>query len=234
MPNTRLPLPQRFPSCCGTELLSPQGDTPKAATKIQTQYRIHRALRAISALASQFESLKASFAGDDTVSSVPVPASELSSSTASATGAKLMPTNVPLHTYIELLGRLLVALDAVESRGNRGVRERRRAVVRAVEAEAARVEAFWRSEQEQRVDEEEEEVSAMVIDEVAALLELGAPESDYDVEADLSTPPETPAASPAASPELVLPQESEVAEDGVVVDMLAEEEKLPADDFVLV
>jgi hypothetical protein len=144
---------------------------------------------------------------------------------------------VSLHTYIELLSRLLVALDAVESRGDRGVCEWRRAVVRAVEAEAARVEAFWRGvcaahhqEQEQRVDEEEEEVSAMVIDEVAALPELAAPESDSDVQADLSTPPETP----AASPELVLPQESELAEDGVVVDMLAEEEKLPADDFVLV
>jgi hypothetical protein len=34
------------------------------------------------------------------------------------------------------------------------------------------------------VDEEEEEVSAMVIDEVAALPELAAPESDSDVEAD--------------------------------------------------
>jgi hypothetical protein len=80
------------------------------------------------------------------------------------------------------------------------------------------------------VDEEEEEVSAMVIDEVAALPELAAPESDSDVEADVTTPPETP----EPSPELVLPQESELAEDGVVVDMLAEEEKLPADDFIVV
>jgi hypothetical protein len=88
--------------------------------------------------------------------------------------------------------------------------------------------AVHHQEQEQRVDYEEEEVSAMVIDEVAALPELAAPDSD--IEADLSTPPETP----EPSPELVLPQESELAEDGVVVDMLAEEEKLPADDFVVV
>ncbi|KAJ7353352.1 hypothetical protein DFH08DRAFT_739197 [Mycena albidolilacea] len=241
-PKATSPVPQQSPPSPSPERLE------EAATKIQTQYRIHRALRAISALASQFESLKASFvppttidyqAGDGTVSSVPVPASESSSSTASAAGAKLAftPTNVPLHTYTELLSRLLVALDAVESRGDRGVRERRRAVVRAVEAEAARVEAFWRSvwaahhqEQEQRADEEEEEVSAMAIDEVDALPELAAPESDSDVEADLSTPPETP----APSPELVLPQESELAEDGVIVDTLTEEEKLPADDFVLV
>ncbi|KAJ7677584.1 hypothetical protein B0H14DRAFT_3536553 [Mycena olivaceomarginata] len=193
-PRAISPVPQQSPPSPSPERLE------EAATKIQTQYRIHRALRAISALASQFESLKASFvppttidyqAGDGTVSSVAVPASESSSSTASAAGAKLAftPTNVPLHTYNELLSRLLVALDAVESR------ERRRAVVRAVEAEAARVEAFWRGvcaahhqEQEQRVDEEEEEVSAMVIDEVAALPELAAPESDSDVEADLSTP----------------------------------------------
>ncbi|KAF8192636.1 hypothetical protein K438DRAFT_853714 [Mycena galopus ATCC 62051] len=154
----------------------------EAATKIQTQYRIHRALRAISALASQFDSLKASFvppttidyqAGAGTVVSVPVPESLPSSSSSSAEGAKLAftPTNVPLHTYNELLSRLLVALDAVESRGDRGVRERRRAVVRTVEAEAARLEAFWRGvwaaqheeKQEPRVDEEEEEVCTMVV-----------------------------------------------------------------------
>jgi hypothetical protein len=238
LPKPASPAPRLSPS---PEVLE------EAATKIQTQYRIHRSLCAISELASRFESLKASFvhpttidyqAGDGTIVSVPVPETPVPQA---ADGAKLAftQTNVPLHTYTELLSRLLVALDAVESRGDRKVRERRRNVVRAVEAEAGRVEAFWRGvwvahqEQQQQQGAEEEEVCAMVVDEEAAavstLPELAAPESESDVEPELPTPP----ATPAASPELVL-SESEPVEDGVVVDMLAEEEKVPGDDFVLV
>ncbi|KAJ7353348.1 hypothetical protein DFH08DRAFT_956415 [Mycena albidolilacea] len=146
-------LPQRFPSRYGAQLPGPQGDIPSAPTispftlsrvprrgchQNPNQYRIHRALRAIPALVSQFESLKASFVPPTTI--------DYQAGDGTVSGVKLAftPTNVPLHTYIALLSHLLVALDAVESRGDRGVRERRRAIVRAVEAEAARVEAFWR------------------------------------------------------------------------------------------
>ncbi|KAJ7629990.1 hypothetical protein DFH06DRAFT_1224542 [Mycena polygramma] len=231
-------LPTSAPSCSPERL-------EEAAIRIQTQYRIYRSLRSISELASKFESLKASFvhpttidyqAGDGTIVSVPVPEPPFPQS---GEGAKLAftSTNVPLHTYIELLSRLLVSLDAVESRGDRGVRERRRAVVRAVEAEAGRVEAFWRGvwaahleqQSQQQGTDEEEEVSAMVVDAEEApspVPELAA-ESESDVEPELQTPP----AVPVASPELVLSPDSEPTEDGVVVD--AVEEKVP-DDFVLV
>ncbi|KAJ7938364.1 hypothetical protein B0H13DRAFT_1942661 [Mycena leptocephala] len=189
----------------------------EAATKIQTQYRIHRSLRAISELASRFESLKASFAGDGTIVSVPVPETPVPQA---ADGAKLAftQTNVPC-TRTPSSSAACCALDAVESRGDR-------------KAEAGRVEAFWRGVWQQQ-GAEEEEVCAMVVDEEAAavstLPELAAPESESDVEPELPTPP----ATPAASPELVL-SESEPVEDGVVVDMLAEEEKVPGDGFVLV
>ncbi|KAJ7701582.1 hypothetical protein B0H17DRAFT_1045889 [Mycena rosella] len=234
----------------------------EAATKIQTQYRIHRSLRAISALASKFDALKASFVppttidfqGDDGIVSVPARSTSVQPPAESAKLA-FTPTNVPLHTYNEHLSRLLVALDAVESRGDRGVRERRREVVRAIEGEAARVESFWRSAwatyQHQQQQTEEQEVCAMVVDEesgVAPLPELATPESDSDVirvaplpelaesESDSDVDPElpTPPATPAESPKLVLSPESESAEeDGVVVNS-AEDEKVSGEDFVLV
>ncbi|EIW56521.1 uncharacterized protein TRAVEDRAFT_127811, partial [Trametes versicolor FP-101664 SS1] len=53
------------------------------------------------------------------------------------------PTNAPLHAYEEELSRILSALDAVESRGDAGVRAARRELARMVEREAERVER-WR------------------------------------------------------------------------------------------
>lgn len=53
--------------------------------------------------------------------------------------------NKPVHAYNEMLNRLLVNLDSVESWGERSVRERRRAVVLAVEAEASRLEQRWKA-----------------------------------------------------------------------------------------
>ncbi|KAJ7456900.1 hypothetical protein FB451DRAFT_1564320 [Mycena latifolia] len=234
------PSPQPSPSA-SPELLN------EAATKIQTQYRIHRSFHAISELASKFETLKASFVppttidfqgGEGSIVSVPVPST---STHPPAENAKLAftSTNVPLHTYAEHLSRLLVALDAVESRGDRGVREQRRGLARAIEGEAERFEAFWRGvwaayqEQQQRVDEEE--VCAMVVDEepevAAPLPELAAPESDSDVEPEPELP--TPPATPAESPNLVLSPESDAEEDGVVV-KVAEDEKVSGEDFVMV
>ncbi|KAI0776745.1 hypothetical protein BD413DRAFT_446705, partial [Trametes elegans] len=53
------------------------------------------------------------------------------------------PTNAPIHAYEEELSRILSALDAVESRGDAGVRAARRELARMVEREAERVER-WR------------------------------------------------------------------------------------------
>ncbi|KAJ7730362.1 hypothetical protein DFH07DRAFT_969183 [Mycena maculata] len=229
------PLPQPSPSAPSSELLN------EAATKIQTQYRIHRSLRNISELASKFETLKASFVhpttidyqgSDGSIISVPVPEAP---SALPAESAKLAftPTNVPLHTYMEFLSRLLVSLDAVESRGDRGVREQRRNVVRAIEGEAARVEAFWRGvwsahEEKQHADAEGEEVSAMVVDEERLTPELAAPESDSDVEPELPTPFSTPMQSPR------LPESESGEEDGVIVDVVPQDEKISGEDFVIV
>ncbi|KAJ7153524.1 hypothetical protein C8R43DRAFT_1002349 [Mycena crocata] len=241
------PAPQPTSPAPSRELLN------EAATKIQTQYRIHRSLLTISELASKFDSLKASFVppttidyqGADGIVSVPVVAK---SSPAPAENAKLAftPMNVPLHTYTELLSRLLVALDAVESRGDRRVRERRRSVVRTIEAEAARLEEFWRSvwaahqqeQQQQYAEKEEEEVCDMVVeteeagdgDAPSPVPELAIDESDSDVEPEFATPP----ATPARSPEVVLLPESDPEDDGVVVDVIAGKDKVSGEDFVIV
>lgn len=53
-------------------------------------------------------------------------------------------TNAPLHAYTESLVQLLNKLDAVESGGDRKVRESRREVVRMIEGEAEEVEGWWR------------------------------------------------------------------------------------------
>ncbi|KAI8990414.1 hypothetical protein BD414DRAFT_381436, partial [Trametes punicea] len=53
------------------------------------------------------------------------------------------PTNAALHGYEEELNRILSALDAIDSRGDAGVRAARRELARMVEREAERVER-WR------------------------------------------------------------------------------------------
>lgn len=53
-------------------------------------------------------------------------------------------TNWALHQYTDALDKLLLALDAVESWGDAGVRQRRREEVKMVEREAARVDWYWR------------------------------------------------------------------------------------------
>ncbi|KAK0485940.1 hypothetical protein IW261DRAFT_762545 [Armillaria novae-zelandiae] len=73
--------------------------------------------------------------------------------------------NTPLHAYNESLNRLLVQLDAVESWGELGVRERRKHVISMVEAEAAKVERGWKAVWEGKsvdAEEEEEEVINIV------------------------------------------------------------------------
>ena len=52
-------------------------------------------------------------------------------------------TNIPILAYDEGLNKILAKLDAVESWGIGRIRERRKAVVRAIEEEAAMVEAAW-------------------------------------------------------------------------------------------
>nr|GAT51183.1 predicted protein [Mycena chlorophos] len=239
-----------------------------AAITIQTAYRVHRSLRTIARLADDFASLKAGFVQPTTIDyqspagvvSVSVPSSIPSTTTTeelTPTPAKLAytPTNVPLHTYIELLSRLLVSLDGVESYGDKRVRDARRAVVRAVESEAGRVEAFWRDvwaahvlgeqaqQQQQEAEEakveveesEEDEVSAMVVDAPTPLpttpeLELEPAEEDVVADEDEELEFTTPESSPAPQP-VVLANETE--EDGFELVQPEKEEELD-EKFVVV
>ncbi|KAJ7079975.1 hypothetical protein B0H15DRAFT_804231 [Mycena belliarum] len=265
-PQTRAPTPPDSPSASPAPQAVPVPSREvldAAATKIQTQYRIHHALRSLSTLAAKFATLKASFvppptidfqAGDGTVTTIPIPAPTTNSMpTAPGTStAKLAytPANAPLHAYAEHLSRLLVALDAVESRGARAVRARRRGLARAVEGEAERVEALWRGvwaahQQQEQHRADEAEVCAMVVDApeqgAEPLPELSGPESDLsDVEPELPTPP----ASPAAAPKIALAPDAENVEDVVAklaendLDVarakVAEDEKISGEEFVIV
>ncbi|KAJ7057964.1 hypothetical protein C8F01DRAFT_302711 [Mycena amicta] len=216
-----------------------------AATKIQTTYRVHRALRAISVISTEFARLKSSFATPTTIdyqsdgqtSSVPVPTTL--PEVADDTRAKLAytPTNVPLHTYAEMLSRLLVSLDGIESHGDARVRDARRKAVRAVESEAARVESFWRRvwaahQQEEEEHSDEEEVNAMVLDAPTPGPEASDSESEDedDVDSEFATPYGTPVLPPAIL-QLSGSDSDAFLEDAVLVDR---EEEGSEKEFVIV
>ncbi|KAJ7270927.1 hypothetical protein C8J57DRAFT_1065332 [Mycena rebaudengoi] len=233
----------------------------EAATKIQTRYRIHRSLRAISELEAKFQSLKNSFIRPSIID-YQGPEGQIISVNVGSSASILpdvsenpklafTPTNVPLHTHMELLSRLLVALDAVESWGDQKVRERRRSVVRKIEAEAGSLEEFWRdvwAQGQRDLDHhDEEEVCGMVVDsEVEAADDIAIPElsaaqeSDSDADSDFLTPP----ATPAEPPKLTLAQDYvdvdvDVDVDGPIGDVVSEDDKMQesfklGDDFVLV
>jgi hypothetical protein len=166
-----------------TSPLSLTQEQTNAATKIQSFYRSRKALSTISQLETKFEALKHSFtlpAAIDYLSAdgevitlkadsinLSAPPETASESTSSARLA-FTHTNVPIRAYDENLNRILGKLDAVESWGERKVRERRRDVVRKVELEAARVESIWVEIWKKFVEEaeeaEEEEVSAVLVE----------------------------------------------------------------------
>ncbi|KAI0063357.1 hypothetical protein BV25DRAFT_1824444 [Artomyces pyxidatus] len=111
----RTPSPPRIPT-------SPPASPPKlseeqlsAGARIAEFYRRAKSMHAVRALNSKFD-------------------------------ARLAYTapNKPLHAYTEALIRLLNELDAVQSWGDRAVREERRDLARLVEGEAARVERWWK------------------------------------------------------------------------------------------
>ncbi|KAH9921161.1 uncharacterized protein B0H18DRAFT_827647, partial [Fomitopsis serialis] len=137
-----------------------------AAHKIQEAYRTHAArtaaLRTIDEYRTKFTQLKAGFrfpssldfalapGAHDHVSVPPDPAAlsalVLADGASVEEGRSRRPQlaytsrNAVVHGYLEELSQLLGRLDAVESGGDREVRERRKTLVREVEAEAERVE----------------------------------------------------------------------------------------------
>ena len=73
-------------------------------------------------------------------------------------------TNYGLHAYSESLLKLLMQLDGVESWGDANVRKRRRAVVKEIEGEVSRVDAYWKNAWRDYLREKEEKDSKEVED----------------------------------------------------------------------
>ncbi|KLO18746.1 hypothetical protein SCHPADRAFT_924986 [Schizopora paradoxa] len=138
-------------------------DTSKlnhAATKIQSAFRAHvervaaeqtrsASLEKVHNISSKLEELRSSFTIPSTLefdsSHIVKPRTTL---TASEDGEVHLPykltyspVNAPVHGYLDGLLKLLQQLDAVESGGDAQVRHERREVVKAVEAEMARVDS---------------------------------------------------------------------------------------------
>lgn len=137
---------------------SPSSQPPATPTPApEERESTHLSLRTISSLQSKFEALKTDFTFPSSIdfiatdgSVITLPSNSNSNSTPSGSaynGAKLAftPTNSPIRAYDEELNKILVKLDAVESCGVERVRERRKAVVRAIEQEAGRVEEVWKN-----------------------------------------------------------------------------------------
>jgi hypothetical protein len=144
--------------------VSPQRPLPSlevqndAASKIQKALRVHQALNKISKFETQFQDLHRAFTLPELLdfqqSTDPNQIITLNSGSATPlsspvsgdipTIAKLAytPRNRPLLAYIESLNRLLTSLDGVESWGEKNVRERRKQVIRTIEAELQQVEGL--------------------------------------------------------------------------------------------
>ena len=186
----RSPSPPAQATTVKTELepIASSSPTPEqqtdAATKIQSFYRTRKSLATISQLESNFEDLIGAFTMPETVdylsadgevvslevvptAPLPVPSETQSKSTSLAARLAFTPANVPIRVYDEHLNRILTKLDAVESWGERKVRERRRDVVRNVELEAARIESLWVDMWRRYVGAEKDEVDVILLDEAA-------------------------------------------------------------------
>ncbi|KAI4524564.1 hypothetical protein K525DRAFT_262482, partial [Schizophyllum commune Loenen D] len=206
----------------------------EAATKIQTFFRIQRALRSVRALHAKFVALKDTFrwpskvdfvarAHDEEVVSLPLPPDLLASLPPADdldSEAKLAytPNNVPLHGYTESLNRLLVELDGVDSFGRREVRERRKEVVREVEKECAAVEntwkGLWKAHLEGKVqplpEEKKQDTTA-----ASSSQEGNAPVAEATAQATSDAPQDQPTPSSAADEEDTIIAEDADTDAGV-------------------
>ncbi|KIM41715.1 hypothetical protein M413DRAFT_444959 [Hebeloma cylindrosporum] len=133
-----------------------------AASRIQREYRVHQASRALDDIASQFKQLQQEFAyprvidfkkpgGERGHITVPAnrPPSDFTDEAlkeVSDCEGKLdyTSTNYPLHAYSDALDKLLMKLDGVESRGEKSIREKRRGIVKEIEKEVSRLDWYWR------------------------------------------------------------------------------------------
>jgi hypothetical protein len=118
---------------------------------IQHYYRAQRALASIKDVQAQYDSIRGSFVFptkldfEDDGRLLSADFSNRLPESSQPDGPHQSPKsaftrNVPLHQYIESLGFLLVSLDAVNSKGVERVQEKRRVVMKQIEAEARSLE----------------------------------------------------------------------------------------------
>lgn len=137
-----------------------------AAVHIQRAWRRHTSLRKLYDLSTRFQTLAASFVppatldytladartsedGTEHLTAIPtegVPYPPSISSSDSPTPRLAYTTHTrPVHAQNEAYVRLLNALDAVPSWGDRAVRDARRRLAHNIESEAASLESWWRA-----------------------------------------------------------------------------------------
>ncbi|KAJ2915108.1 hypothetical protein MD484_g5298, partial [Candolleomyces efflorescens] len=157
-------------------LPTPQYDEKheEAASVIQQQFRIHQSLKSIGASQNKFKDLKNGFTFPTTIEFIQPgapdvhifvetqrrPLAEGEEPAPVDSDGKLAYTlrNYPLHAYVEALSKLLMELDGVNSWGSADVRKRRRGVVKEIEQEVQRVEAYWKGAWQDYVEAQKEEM----------------------------------------------------------------------------
>ncbi|CDO68784.1 hypothetical protein BN946_scf184989.g50 [Trametes cinnabarina] len=142
------------------------------------------------------------------------------------------PTNAALHGYEEELNRILSALDAIESRGDAGVRAARRELARMVEREAERVDRWrgvvwnwWtnhRKEQAQEMAQEEQPPTLMLDDDAAPSTGEAQP-APVDQPEPVSIPAEPVAVDELKPASVEQPESQPVAEQEMQVEPSSEQ-----------
>ncbi|KAJ8481996.1 hypothetical protein ONZ51_g5628 [Trametes cubensis] len=153
------------------------------------------------------------------------------------------PTNASLHAYEEELNRILSALDAVESRGDAGVRAARRELARMVEREAERVERWrgvvwnwWtgRSQEQPQPQAEQSAATEPASAEKPEEQEMQVEESlslEAPVEQPMETEPVVEESTPKAAPMEVEPQPEPEAQVEAAVSAEPEQAPTPEVDI---
>jgi len=170
-----------------------------AASRIQQQYRIHKSHRILNNLASQFQTLKQNFVyprvidfrkpgsdGHITVRANPdEKANDEPSMQVDGEDGELAytPVNYPLHAYADAMEKLVMKLDGVDSLSDKGVREKRRSIVREISKESTNLEGYCKRIWLDYVEKQNEEVRKLKLEkERQAEMELEGQAMDIDEE----------------------------------------------------
>jgi len=155
---------------------------------------------------------------DGEVITLNVDATQSNAASESTTPARLAFThgNVPLRKYDEDLNRILASLDAVESWGEKKVREKRKYVVRSVELEATRIETIWAEIWRRYLGKaEEDEVNKALVDGPDESMEMTVNTSSVDLSSSAVEPVASDGITEDAS--TVIPSASSIGETSTVL-----------------